>query len=89
MESEVCASVITEVSKSNTESEVCASIGTEVCKRKHVTVCTETKHDAGRWRRSAGIGKGVGDRKRDRESEGEGSNVFVGSSLRLRRSRQS
>ena len=77
MESEVRASVDTEVSKSKTESEVCASVGTEASKRKHVTVCTEAKHDAGRWRRSAGIGKGVGDRKRDREPEGEGSNAFV------------
>ena len=74
MESEVCASVGTEMSKSKTESEG---------KRKHIIVGTEAKHDVGRWRRSAGIGKGVGDHKRDRESEGEGSNAFVDSSYEI------
>jgi len=83
MESEGCASVGTEVSKSKTESEVCASVGTGVSKRKHVIVCTEAKHDAGRWRSMAGIGKGVGDCKRGRESEGEGSNAFVDSSYEI------
>ena len=80
MESE--ASVGSEA-KSNAESKSCASVGTEVSKRKHDMVCIEAKHDVGRWRRSAGIGKGRGDCKRDRESEGEGSNCFVDKSYEI------
>ena len=65
-ESEVCASLGTEASK--TEPEVCASVGAEVSngktesegKRKRIIVGTVVKHDVGRWRRGAGIGKLVG-----------------------------
>ena len=69
--------------QSKMESE--ASVGNGICdsKRKHVMMCSPARHDGGRWRRSAGIGKGRGDCKRDRESEGEGSNSVVDNSCEI------
>ena len=60
-----------------------ASVGTEVSKRKHGIMCSPARHDGGRWRRNAGIGKGRGNCKRDRESEGEGSNSVVDNSCEI------